>query len=108
MSIHPSLKIDAAGTAQRSVLSRIERIKDLMKKGLWKEEHAVTGLPKTKIVRVKAKKAAKEAAPGAEGAAPEAAASGGAKKPEAATGAAAAKKPEAAAAKKPEAAKDKK
>ena len=94
MSIHPSLKIDAAGTTQRSVLSRIERIKDLMKKGLWKEEHAVTGLPKTKIVRVKAKKAVKAegeaAAAGA--AAPEAA---GAKKPEAA-GSAAAKKPEAA------------
>ena len=47
MSIHPSLKMDAAGAAQRSVLSRIERIKDLMKKGLWSQDHAVTGLPKT-------------------------------------------------------------
>ena len=102
MSIHPSLKMDPAGATQRSVLSRIERIKDLMKKGLWSQEHAVTGLPKTKIIRIKAKKAAKakveEGAAAATTAAPEA----GAKKPEAAG---VTKKPEAgAAAKKPEAA----
>ena len=107
MSIHPSLKIDAAGVTQRSVLSRIERIKDLMKKGLWSEEHAVTGLPKTKIIRVKAKKAAK--AEGEAGGAPGVATpDAGVKKPEA-SAATAAKKPEAAGAKKPEAAsKDKK
>ena len=32
MSLHPSLKVDSAGAQQRTVLSRIERIKDLMKK----------------------------------------------------------------------------
>lgn len=83
MSLHPSLKIDKAGAAQRSVQTRIERIKELMKKGLWKEETGVTGLPKTKVIRVKAKKKVKAeegaAAPGAEapakgGAAPAAAA----------------------------------
>lgn len=69
MSLHPSLKIDKAGSAQRTVLSRIERIKELMKKGLWTDSSSVTALPKTKIVRVKAKKkTAAEAAP-AEGAA---------------------------------------
>ncbi len=67
MGIHSSLKIDTAGAQQRSVLSRIERIKDLMKKGLWMEDRAVTGLPKTKIVRIKARKAVKAVA--AEGAA---------------------------------------
>lgn len=68
MSLHPSLKIDTAGAQQRSVLSRIERIKDLMKKGLWVEGQAVTALPKTLIVRVKAKKAkAKEETAAAEG-----------------------------------------
>ena len=59
MSLHSSLKIDRASVTQRSVQTRIERIKELMKKGLWKEEAVVTGLPKTKIVRVKAKKKVK-------------------------------------------------
>ena len=97
MSLHPSLKIDKAGSAQRTVLTRIERIKEMMKKGLWSDASSVTALPKTKIVRIKAKKKtaadATAAAPGAEGAAaaPAAAAAG---KPAAAAG-----KPAAAAAK---------
>jgi len=53
MSLHPSLKIDSAGTQQRSVLSRIERIKDLMQKDLWKDGQSVIGLPKTKIIKIK-------------------------------------------------------
>jgi small basic protein (TIGR04137 family) len=70
MSLHPSLKIDTAGAQQRTVLTRIERIKDLMKKGIWHDEHSVTGLPKTKIIRIKAAKKEKkeEVAEGAEGA----------------------------------------
>ena len=60
MSLHPSLKIDTAGAQQRTVLTRIERIKDLMKKDLWEEGKAVTGLPKTKIVKVKAAKKEKK------------------------------------------------
>ncbi len=75
MSLHPSLKIDAASTQQRSVLTRIERIKDLMKKGLWQDERSVLGLPKVKVVKIKTRKAAKEAP--AEGT-PEAAAAGAA------------------------------
>ena len=68
MSLHSSLKIDTAGSQQRTVLSRIERIKDLMKKGRWSDEHSVTALPKLKVVRIKARKTkAKEE--GAEGAA---------------------------------------
>jgi small basic protein (TIGR04137 family) len=59
MSLHSSLKIDRASVTQRSVQTRIERIKELMKKGLWKEETGVIGLPKTKIIRVKAKKKVK-------------------------------------------------
>jgi small basic protein (TIGR04137 family) len=78
MSLHPSLKIDKAGSAQRTVLTRIERIKEMMKKGLWSDASSVTALPKTKIVRIKAKKKtaaeATAAAPGAEGAAAPAAA----------------------------------
>ena len=70
MSIHPSLKIDAAGAQERTVLTRIERIKDLMKKGLWQEGQSIFALPKTKIVRLKTKKAkpkAEETPEGAEG-----------------------------------------
>jgi small basic protein (TIGR04137 family) len=78
MSLHPSLKIDKAGSAQRTVLTRIERIKEMMKKGVWSDASSVTALPKTKIVRIKAKKKtatdATAAAPGAEGAAAPAAA----------------------------------
>ncbi|MEI7999117.1 MAG: small basic protein [Candidatus Omnitrophota bacterium] len=59
MSLHSSLKIDKASATQRTVQTRIERIKDMMKKGLWKEDSTVIGLPKTKIVRVKAKKKVK-------------------------------------------------
>ena len=72
MSLHPSLKVDTAGAQQRTVLTRIERIKDLMKKGSWKDDSNVLGLPKTKIVKVKARKEKKteEAVEGAEAAAP--------------------------------------
>jgi small basic protein (TIGR04137 family) len=59
MSLHSSLKIDRASGTQRTVQTRIERIKELMKKGLWKEETGVIGLPKTKILRIKAKKKVK-------------------------------------------------
>ena len=74
MSLHSSLKIDKASVTQRSVQTRIERIKELMKKGLWKDETGVNGLPKTKIVRIKAKKKVK--AEGDEAAAPAAAGAG--------------------------------
>ena len=99
MALHRSLKVDPALAQQRSVLSRIERIKDLMKKGLWAEGQAVTGLPKTKIIKIKAKKAVKEAVPaeGAAGtteAAPAAGATAPASTPQAA-GAPAAKTPKA-------------
>ena len=71
MSLHSSLRIDTAGAQQRTVLTRIERIKDMMKKGTWEEGRKVTGLPKTKIVKVKARKKVKkeEAAAGTAGAA---------------------------------------
>ena len=70
MSLHPSLKVDSASSQQRSVLTRIERLKDLMKKELWSAGSPVTGLPKIKVVKIKAKKTkAKEAEASAAGAA---------------------------------------
>jgi len=70
MSLHSSLKVEKAGAVQRTVMTRIERIKDLMKKGQWTDERGVTGLPKTKVLRIKAgkKKAKEETAEGAAGA----------------------------------------
>ena len=67
MSLHPSLKVDLAGAQHKTVYSRIQRVKNLMKKGAWLEGQAVTGLPKTKILKIKTKKtkAAKEETPGA-------------------------------------------
>ena len=59
MSLHPSLRVDTAGEKTRTVLTRIERIKDLMKKGIWTDEQSITGLPKTKIVKVKARRKVK-------------------------------------------------
>ena len=107
MSLHPSLRTDTAGTQQRSVLTRIERIKDLMKKGLWKEDSTVVGLPKTKITRLKTRKekVKKEETPGAAPAAGAAgagdkAAAGAAKPAAGAKPAAAAAKPADKAAKK--------
>ena len=67
MGLHPSLKVDSAGAQQRNVLNRIERIKDLMKKGLWSNERSVTALPKTKFVRLKTVKTAKAETPDAAG-----------------------------------------
>jgi len=60
MSLHPSLKVDTAGAQQRTVLSRIERIKGLMKKGLWDDSKKVTGLPKVKMLKIKAKRKTKD------------------------------------------------
>ncbi len=84
MSLHSSLRVDKAGATQRTVLTRIERIKELMKKGQWSDASSVTNLPKTKQVRVKAgKKKAKEADAGAAkdgAAAPAAKPAAGAKK----------------------------
>ena len=94
MGLHRSLKVNSALIQQRSVLSRIERLKDLMKKGLWVEGQSVTGLPKTKIIKIKAKKAVKEAAPeaGAAAAAKPEGAAASAAAPAAAPAAKAAKK----------------
>jgi len=59
MSIHPSLS-ESGKKKQRSVLKRTERIKDLMKKGKWDDSSKVFGLAKTKIMRLKVKKAAEK------------------------------------------------
>ncbi len=67
MSIHPSLR-QATGKAStlRNVLKRYERVRDLLATGRFAEGSSVYGLPKTKQLRLKVRKAAKEAVAGAE------------------------------------------
>lgn len=80
MSLHSSLKRAEKMGVSRSILKRGERIKLLVSKGAWKEGDKVVGLPKNKVIRLKAEKkekavkAADAAAPAAAGATPAAAA----------------------------------
>jgi small basic protein (TIGR04137 family) len=69
MGLHPSLKRAEKLGGQRSVMKRTERIKWLIEKGKWGEEDRVLGLPKIKIVKLKAIK--KEKPKEAEGEQPE-------------------------------------
>jgi small basic protein (TIGR04137 family) len=73
MSIDKSLRRKDSLQRARNVLTRGERILQLMDEERWKEGRSPFGLPKVKVVKVKkAKKAAKEEekpAEGAEGAA---------------------------------------
>ena len=69
MSLHPSLVSLGKTKKQRTVLKRIERIKYLMEKSLWKEGDSVVHLPKIKMLKIKLKKEKAKAAPAAEGAA---------------------------------------
>ncbi len=56
MSIHPSLTISEKDKKSRSVLKRIERIRQMQEKGDWKQGDSVYGLPKIKTLRIKIKK----------------------------------------------------
>ncbi len=48
MSQHRSLKGASTITVKRNVLKRFERVEVLKKRGVWKEDQRVIGLPKTK------------------------------------------------------------
>ena len=94
MSIHPSLTISEKDKKARSVLKRIERIRQMHEKGNWKQGDSVYGLPKIKSMRIKIKKEKVEkAATTTEAGAPPAAA--GAKDAKAAPKAAAKAAPKA-------------
>jgi small basic protein (TIGR04137 family) len=68
MGLHSSLKRAEKLTSTRSVMKRTERIKWLREKDLWKKGDRVVGLPKIKVLKVKAvkKEKAKEEKPAAE------------------------------------------
>ena len=59
MGLHPSLKRSNLG-GNRSVMKRTERIKWLIEKGKWNEGDPVLGLPKIRIVKLKALKKEKQ------------------------------------------------
>jgi len=60
MSIHPSLS-QSKGRRHRNVLKRFERVQYLQDKGTWQPGLSVFGLPKVKSIKLKVKKAPKEA-----------------------------------------------
>jgi small basic protein (TIGR04137 family) len=74
MGLHPSLKRGQKLGGERSVLKRSERIKRLLEEEKWEEGDSVLGLPKVKVVKMKAikkekpkeKEEEKETAKGAE------------------------------------------
>jgi small basic protein (TIGR04137 family) len=76
MSIDKSLKRRSAGSSNRSVLTRAERIKKLQESEKWVEGRSPFGLPKVRVQKIVLKKAkkAEKAAEGAEGAPAEGAA----------------------------------
>ncbi len=75
MSIDKSLRRRSAGSANRSVLTRAERIKKLQELEKWPDGRSPFGLPKVRVLKIVLKKAKKEkAAEGAEGEAKEGAA----------------------------------
>ena len=77
MSIDKSLKRRRGGSANRSVLTRAERIQKLQDLEKWPEGRSPFGLPKVRVQKIVLKKAKKEKA--AEGEA--AAGAGGEAKP---------------------------
>ncbi|MFO8052856.1 MAG: small basic protein [Candidatus Omnitrophota bacterium] len=70
MGLHPSLKRGQKLGGERSVLKRSERIKRLIEEDKWEEGDSVLGLPKVKVVKMKAikKEKPKEEEETAEGA----------------------------------------
>jgi len=65
MGLHSSLKRAEKLSSERSVMKRTERLKWLKERGVWKEGDKVSGLPKIKVVKIKAdkKEKAKEEKP---------------------------------------------
>jgi small basic protein (TIGR04137 family) len=61
MSIHRSLKIRGGLARARNVLTRVERIEKLRKDKKFGDDDSVFGLPKVKVVVIKAKKKEKKA-----------------------------------------------
>lgn len=66
MSIDKSLRRKNSLSRIRSVLTRDERIEQMVKNETWKEGMSPFGLPKTRVLKIVLKKAKKEKAPEAD------------------------------------------
>lgn len=60
MSIDKSLRRKSGGSANRSVLTRAERIKTLQDQEKWPDGRSPFGLPKVRVIKIVLKKAKKE------------------------------------------------
>ena len=60
MTIDKSLKIRRGGSGNRSVLTRIERLKRLKEADRWKEGDSPLGLPKVRVRKLVMKKKKKK------------------------------------------------
>lgn len=70
MSIDKSLKRKAGGSRNRSVYTRAERIGKMIEDGKWKDGQSPFGLPKTRTLKVAARKKVKKEVEGEAAAAP--------------------------------------
>lgn len=61
MTIDKSLKVKPGGTANRSVLTRVERLEKLRETERWSEEDSPFGLPKVRVRKLQMKKKKKKA-----------------------------------------------
>ncbi|MGI9518504.1 MAG: small basic protein [Pirellulaceae bacterium] len=56
MTIDKSLKIQAGSTKQRNVLTRTERLAQLIETDRWAEGDSIYGLPKVRVQKISMKK----------------------------------------------------
>lgn len=70
MSIDKSLKRKAGSNRNRSVYTRAERIVKMMEDGKWSDGRSPFGLPKTRTIKVVARKKVKKEAAEGDAAAP--------------------------------------
>ncbi len=62
MTIDKSLKVKAGGSANRSVLTRVERLEKLVESGRWTgETDSPYGIPKVRVRKLQMKKKKKKA-----------------------------------------------
>lgn len=60
MTIDKSLKVKKGGVANKSVMTRVERINRLKELGKWEDSNAILGMPKVRVVKISMKKKKKE------------------------------------------------
>jgi small basic protein (TIGR04137 family) len=60
MTIDKSLKVKKGGVANKSVMTRVERINRLKELGKWEDGNAILGMPKVRVVKISMKKKKKE------------------------------------------------